>query len=374
MAKRDYYEVLGLAKNATSDEIKSAYRKLAKKYHPDQNKADDAEVKFKEVQEAYDVLYDEKKRATYDQFGHAAFDQTGGHNPFQGGFGGFDGMDIDLGDIFSSFFGGGQRGGRQRHTGPVRGNDSLTRIRINFMDAIRGKKIELNHTYDKVCTTCAGSGAQSKDDVSVCDKCRGSGVENFQQQTLFGTVQSQRTCSKCSGSGKIIKNKCQTCSGNGYNRVKENLEINIPAGIGEGQRIRVQGKGERGYNGGPNGDLYLEIAIKAHKDFVRRNNDIYLKVPISFVDATLGIDVDIPTVYGTVEVKVPSGTQPGTVLRLAGKGVKGIRGNVGDQYLEVEVQTPTNLNAEQKELLEQYKKIEPKKESIFEKFKKRFKR
>ena len=373
MAKRDYYEVLGVSRNASSDEIKSAYRKLAKKYHPDQNKASDAEEKFKEVQEAYDILFDEQKRATYDQFGHAAFDQAGGHNPFQGGFGGFDGVDIDLGDIFSSFFGGGGRS-RARQTGPTRGNDSLTRIRIDFMDAVRGKTIELNHTYDKVCATCAGSGAESKDDVATCDKCRGTGTESFHQQTLFGTVQSQRTCSQCGGSGKIIKNKCKTCNGNGYTRVRENLEVKIPAGIAEGQRIRVQGKGERGYNGGANGDLYLEIAIKAHKDFVRRGNDIYLKVPISFVDATLGITLDVPTVYGTVEVKVPSGTQPGTVLRLNGKGVKGVRGDVGDQLLEIEIQTPTSLNDEQKALLEQYKKIEPKKETIFEKFKKRFKR
>ncbi len=373
MAKRDYYEVLGISKNASKDEIKSAYRKLAKKYHPDQNKAADAEAKFKEVQEAYDILFDDQKRQTYDQFGHAAFDQAGGHNPFQGGFGGFDG-DIDLGDIFSSFFGGGARRGGQRHTGPVRGNDSLNRIRIDFMDAIRGKKIDLAHTYEKACVTCGGSGAEKSSDIEVCDKCRGSGMESFHQQTLFGTVQSQRTCSKCGGNGKIIKNKCKTCLGDGYIKTRENLEINIPAGIGDGQKIRIQGKGERGYNGGGNGDLYLEIRIKAHNEFVRRDNDIHLRVPISFVDAALGVTLDVPTVYGTVEVKVPAGTQPGSILRLSGKGVKDVRGKVGDQLLEVEVKTPTNLSNKQKELLNEYQKVTPQKDSLFEKFKKKFRR
>ncbi len=372
MAKRDYYEVLGVSKSATSDEIKSAYRKLAKKYHPDVNKASDAEEKFKEVQEAYDILFDEQKRATYDQFGHAAFDQTGGGgNPFGGGFGGFG--DMDFGDIFSSFFGGGSR--RQgRPTGPVRGNDVLTRVRIDFMAAINGKEVEFNHTYDKVCETCSGLGAVDKRDIHTCSKCNGSGVETFVQESLFGRVQSQRACSQCGGSGKTIAKKCPTCSGNGYNRVKERQEIKIPAGIGEGQRIRVSGKGERGANGGPNGDLFVEIRIKEHDTFKRNGNDIHLTVPISFVDAALGIKIEVPTVYGFVEVNVPAGTQPGTTLRLSGKGVKDVRGNVGNQYIEVEVKTPSNLSKAQKEALETFQAAQPKKDTFFEKFRAKFKR
>lgn len=376
MAKRDYYEVLGVSKRASKDEIKSAYRKLAKKYHPDVNKEKDAEEKFKEVQEAYDVLFDDQKKATYDQFGHAAFEQNGGQNPFQGGFGGFSGFeDVDLGDIFGSFFGGGgSRRSQQRSNGPTRGNDSLTRIRVEFMDAINGKKITLAHTYDKMCTTCSGSGAHSSSDVKTCSRCGGRGVETFNQQTIFGTVQQQRTCSQCSGSGQTIANKCKSCNGAGYNRVKEDLDVTIPAGIAAGQKIRIQGKGERGFNRGPNGDLILEILIKEHKEFRREGNNIALKVPLSFVDAALGVTIDVPTVYGSVEVKIPSGTQPGSVLRLQGKGVKDVRGNVGDQYLEVDVKTPTNLSKEQKAAFEAFKKATPKKESVFDKFISKFKR
>lgn len=375
MAKRDYYEVLGVSKSASKDEIKSAYRKLAKKYHPDVNKEAGAEDKFKEVQEAYDILFDDQKRATYDQFGHAAFDQAGGGgagNPFGGGFGGFG--DVDLGDIFQSFFGGGGQRRQGRQSGPLRGNDVLTRVRIDFMDAINGTKIEFNHTYDKPCPTCHGLGAEDKNDIHTCSKCNGSGVETFVQDSIFGRVQSQRACSQCGGSGKTISKKCRTCGGGGYQRVNEKQEVNIPAGIGEGQKIRVQGKGERGANGGPNGDLFVEIRIKEHKSFKRDGNNIHLSIPISFVDATLGITIDVPTVYGVVEVKIPPGTQPGAVLRLSGKGVKDVRGNVGDQYLEVEVKTPTNLSKAQKEALESYLAAEPKKDSFFEKFKQKFKR
>ncbi len=372
MAKRDYYEVLGLNKSATKDEIKSAYRKLAKKYHPDVNKEPGAEDKFKEVQEAYDVLFDDQKRATYDQFGHAAFDQAGGGgNPFSGGFGGFG--DVDLGDIFQSFFGGGSRRSSSQ-TGPVRGNDVLTRVRIDFMDAINGTKIQFNHTYDKPCPTCNGLGAENKSDIHTCSKCNGSGVETFIQDSIFGRVQSQRSCSQCGGRGKTISNPCKTCSGSGYTSTKEKIDVTIPSGIGEGQKIRVHGKGERGVNGGPNGDLFVEIRIKEHNSFKRDGNNIYLTIPISFVDATLGITLDVPTVYGVVEVKIPAGTQPGAVLRLSGKGVKDVRGNIGDQYLEVEVKTPTNLSKAQKEALEKYLEAEPKKESFFEKFKAKFKR
>ena len=373
MAKRDYYEVLGVSKSASSDEIKSAYRKLAKKYHPDVNKAADAAEKFKEVQEAYDVLFDEQKRAAYDQFGHAAFDQAGGGSgPFGGGFGGFG--DMDFGDIFSSFFGGGGARRQGRPTGPVKGNDSLTRIRINFMDAINGTKVEFNHTYDKVCDTCHGLGAVDKNDIHTCSRCNGSGVETFVQESLFGRVQSQRACTNCGGTGKTIAKKCPTCAGNGYLHTKERQEVNIPAGIGEGQKIRVSGKGERGANGGPNGDLFVEIRIKPHDSFRREGNDIYLTIPLSFVDAALGVKIEVPTVYGVVDVNIPAGTQPGATLRLAGKGVKDVRGNIGNQYLEVDVKTPQNLSKAQKEALEKYLEAEPKKERLFEKFKQKFKR
>ncbi|MGI6734947.1 MAG: Chaperone protein DnaJ [Tenericutes bacterium ADurb.Bin239] len=371
MAKRDYYEVLGIKKSASKDEIKSAYRKLAKKYHPDVNKTEGAEEQFKEVQEAYDILYDDQKRATYDQFGHAAFDQNGG-NPFGGGFagGGFQGF--DFGDIFEGFFGG--RRSASRQTGPARGNDLLTRVRINFMDAINGTKIEFMHTYDKMCETCSGRGAEDPKDIHTCSKCRGSGVETFVQESIFGRMQSQRACTECGGSGKTISKKCKTCGGPGYTRVKEKQILNIPAGIGEGQKLRIQGKGERGINGGPNGDLHVEIVIKPHSDFKRVGNNIYLNIPISFVDAALGVTLEVPTVYGVVEVKIPAGTQPGATLRLSGQGVKDVRGNVGDQYLEVEVKTPTNLSKDQKSALEDFKKAEPKKETFFEKFKAKFKR
>ena len=370
MAKRDYYEVLGIKKSASKDEIKSAYRKLAKKYHPDVNKEKDAEEKFKEVQEAYDVLYDDQKRATYDQFGHAAFDQNGG-NPFGGGFSG-SGFGFDFGDIFEGFFGGGRRASRQ--TGPARGNDLLTRVRINFMDAINGTKIEFMHTYDKMCETCQGKGAENANDIHTCSKCNGSGVETFVQESIFGRVQSQRACTSCGGSGKTISKPCKSCNGAGYTRVKEKQLLNIPAGIGEGQKLRIQGKGERGLNGGPNGDLHVEIVIKPHNSFKRVGNDIYLQIPISFVDAALGVTLEVPTVYGNVEVKIPAGTQPGATLRLSGQGVKDVRGNVGNQYLEVEVKTPTNLSKDQKVALEDFKKAEPKKETFFEKFKSKFKR
>lgn len=371
--KRDYYDVLGVSKQASKDEIKSAYRKLAKKFHPDINKQADAETKFKEIQEAYDILYDDQKRATYDQFGHSAFDQNGGQNPFQGGgFGGF--QDVDLGDIFSSFFGGGGRSQRRNPTGPQKGADQVSRIRIDFMDAINGKKIQLQHTYDEKCKSCDGTGAQSQNDIHTCSTCRGSGYVTMTQQSLFGQVQTQRPCPTCGGTGKEIKHKCSKCNGSGYNRVKTTLDITIPAGINHGQHIRIPNKGERGHNGGPNGDLFIEVLVKSHEIFNRNGNDISIQIPISFADAALGLDVEVPTVYGDVMLKIPSGTQPGTKLRLKGKGVKDVRGNIGDQFVEVSINTPTNLSKEQIDALENYRKLEGKGQSFFDKFKSKFKR
>ena len=365
MAKRDFYEVLGVNKSASKDEIKSAYRKLAKKYHPDINKEPGAEEKFKEVQEAWDVLGDDKKRQMYDQFGMAAFEQgasTGGAgNPFSGaGFGsqGFGG--VDLGDIFSSFFGG-RAGSRRANVGPQRGEDTLQRIRVPFMDAILGKKVLVPVSYDEPCKTCGGTGAKSASAIKTCPHCNGKGYVSVQQRTLFGMMESQQVCPDCGGKG--------------YVHIKRDMEVNIPAGINQGQQIVVRGKGEHGINGGPNGDLYLEIVLIPHPNFRRDGNDIHIDIPISFVDATLGKKVDVPTVYGECEVEIPAGTQPNQILRLKGRGIKDMRkGTPGDEYLHIQIKTPTKLSKEQKKLLEDYQKSEGKEDSIFEKFIKSFKK
>ena len=371
--KRDFYEVLGVSKNASKDDIKAAYRKLAKQFHPDINKAPDAEKKFKEVQEAYDVLYDDQKKAAYDQFGHAAFDQAGGGNPFQGGgFGGFSGFqDVDMGDIFGSFFGGGQRRSRQP-SGPQRGADTQMRLRIDFMDAINGKKLVIPIQYDESCVTCAGTGARSSSDLETCRQCSGSGKQRVRQRTILGMMETETICDNCQGRGKKIKHECQTCGGKGYNRVKTDIEVNIPAGINTGQQIRIAGKGERGDLGGPNGDLYLEIAINKHPHFSREGNDIHLEIPLSFVDATLGVTIDIPTVYGDVSMIIPAGTQPDKVLKIKGKGVKDLRGQTpGDQYVHLRIETPSNLTKRQRDLLESFRD-ESKEDSSYKKFKKFF--
>ncbi len=379
MAKRDFYEVLGINKTATKDEIKSAYRKLAKKYHPDINHDPDAPEKFKEVQEAYDILYDDKKRQMYDQFGMAAFEQgasTGGAgNPFQGGgfssqgFGG-----VDLGDIFSSFFGGGARRAGA-NVGPRRGDDTAQRVRIDFMDAIMGKKILVPISYDERCDACGGTGAKTPNDVHTCDQCGGKGYINTTQRTIFGVVENQSVCPKCGGSGKIVTDKCPKCSGKGYIHIKRNLEVNVPAGINAGQQILIKGKGERGINGGDNGDLYLEIVIVPHKYFRRDGNDIHIDVPISFVDATLGKTIDVPTVYGDVEVVIPAGIQPNQIVRLKGRGIKDMRkGTPGDEYIHIIVNTPKKISSEQRKLLEEFQAKEKKGDSIFDKFKDAFKR
>jgi len=372
MAKRDYYEVLGISKGASKDDIKSAYRKLAKKYHPDINKEPGAEAKFKEVQEAYDVLYDDNKRATYDQFGHAAFEQGANGGGFGGqGFSGAGFGDINLDDIFGSFFGGGSRSRRRSRNGARRGDDQIMRVKISFMDAINGKIINLNLTYDEMCKDCGGQGGTSQ----TCTQCGGTGYVIGQKNTFFGVMESQETCPLCGGSGRIITNRCNTCNGKGYNKVKTSLEVKIPAGINEGQQIRLSGKGSRGANGGPNGDLYLEVAIEKHDVFERDGNDIHLSVPLSFVDLALGTEIDVPTVYGTVNLKIPSGTQSTQVFKLKGKGVRDMRSSssYGDEYVHIDVKTPTNLNRRQKELLNEFQK-ESGNDTWFSRFKKAFRR
>ena len=383
MAKRDFYEVLGLTKGASKDEIKSAYRKLAKKYHPDINKEPGAEEKFKEVQEAYDVLYDDKKREMYDQFGMAAFEQgasTGGQgNPFSGsGFSGAGFGGVNLNDIFNQFFGGGGMGGfssgRGSQSGPRRGEDSLMRVKVNFMDAILGKKVKIPVTYDEECQSCKGTGAKDGTHLKTCTKCNGNGYIRTTQRTMFGMMENESVCPECQGSGKVITDMCRDCNGKGYNRVKKDIEVNIPAGINAGQQIRVKGKGSRGYNGGENGDLYLEIIINPHEYFKRDGNDIHIDVPLNFIDVTLGTKIDVPTVYGDVEVNVPAGTQPTAVLLLKGRGIKDLRkGTPGNQYIHIKVETPTKLSKEQKELLEKYREtLKKDDDGIFAKFKKKF--
>jgi len=372
--KRDLYEVLGVKKGSSKDEIKSAYRKLAKKYHPDNHETGNAE-KFKEVQEAYDILYDDQKRGAYDQFGFAAFEQGAGQpgsNPFEGGFG--FGQDMDLNDIFSQFFGGGRRSQRANN-GPRRGDDAILRVKVDFMDTILGRDIEIPLTVDEQCASCHGTGAKTPNDIKICPQCGGHGYIRVQRRSLFGMVEQQETCPRCNGKGKIVTASCSACGGKGYNRVRKNIKVHIIAGINNGQQIRVQGMGERGINGGPNGDLFVEVNVKPHQYFKRDGNDIHLTIPIDFVDAILGTRIDVPTVYGEASLIIPSGTQPGQIFRMRGQGVKDLRsGRPGDQYVHLDIKMPTSLNKQQKALLNQYKENTDKNNSLFEKFKRIFKK
>ena len=372
--KRDYYEVLGVSQSASKDELKRAYRKLAKQYHPDVNKSEDAEEKFKEVQEAYEVLSDDNKKAAYARYGHSAFEHNqGGFGGGPGGFGGFE--DVDLGDIFSSFFGGGGRTSSRR-TGPRQGQDRYMQLTIDFMDAINGKEVEIKINFDEQCSSCHGNGAKTPSDVVTCSTCGGSGATRVQQRTPFGVIESQAVCPTCDGSGKSIKEKCSSCHGKGYQNKNTIVKLKIPVGIATGQQLRVSQKGHRGSNGGVNGDLFVEINIKSHSHFVRDGRNINISVPISAVDASLGCEIDVPTVYGDVSLKVPEGTQHGTLFRLKGKGVKDLRSdNYGDQIVKVDVKVPTKLSKDERELYRKLKTCEANKDnSFFSNFKKAFKR
>ncbi|MDY5251732.1 MAG: molecular chaperone DnaJ [Erysipelotrichaceae bacterium] len=373
--KRDYYEVLGISKGATEQEIKKAYRSLAKKYHPDVNKEADAEAKFKEINEAYEVLSDPQKKATYDQFGFAGMDgsQAGGFSSA-----GFD----DINDIFSSMFGGGFGGfggfggqSRQSNNAPRKGQDRYMQMNVSFMDAIFGKNETINLSVDEQCSQCLGSGANSSSDITSCPRCNGTGRVITQQRTAFGVFQSQSVCPECNGKGKKIKKVCPKCHGEGYEHKRVSVDLKIPAGIQTGQQLRVQGKGERGINGGPNGDLYIEVRVAGHDYFKREGKTIYISIPISNVDATLGCSVDVPTVYGDVELNIPAGTQNGTQLRLKEKGVPDLHGGKkGDQIVEIKVEIPKKLSREEKELYQKLSKIQhSSSESVFDKFKKAFK-
>lgn len=374
--KRDYYEVLGLSKDANEEQIKKAYRTLAKKYHPDLNKDADAPEKFKEVQEAYEVLSDPQKRSTYDQYGFAGLDDQGFNFNFNG-FG--SAADFGFGDIFDSIFGGGMgsmgRGRSQSANGPRKGEDSYLQMRISFMDAINGLSKIISLDVEEQCPDCLGSGARSKDDIKVCPTCKGTG-RVVRSTNMFGmAMQSQSTCPDCRGTGKKIVKPCSKCHGSGYVRKKVEVDLTIPAGIQSGQQLRIAGKGNKGYNGGPNGDLYVEVIVDQDKHFVRDGDDILIEVPLSAVDATLGCKIDVPTVYGDVELTVPAGTQPGQKFRLRGKGVKNIRsGYYGDQYVIIDVVIPSSLTREEKDLYGKLKSVESKgKKNIFEKFKNTFK-
>ena len=352
-SKRDYYEVLGVDKNADDAAIKKAYRSLAKKYHPDMNPGDaEAEKKFKEASEAYAVLSDADKRRQYDQFGHAAFDGGAG-----GGAGGFDfsGMDMGdiFGDIFGDLFGGGFGGSRRRNDSPMKGANLRTRINITFEEAVFGCEKEIELTLKDDCGTCHGTGAKLGTSPETCPKCGGKGRVMYTQQSLFGTVQNVQTCPDCQGSGKVVKDKCPDCRGTGYIAAKKKILVTVPAGIDQGQSIRIREKGEPGTNGGPRGDLLVEVIVASHPIFQRQDTNIYSTAPISFAQATLGGTIRINTVDGEVEYEVKAGTQTDTRIRLKGKGVPSLRNkNIrGDHYVTLVVQVPTGLSKDAKEAL-----------------------
>lgn len=350
--KRDYYEVLGIEKGASADDIKKAYRKLAKQYHPDLNKDNpDAAEKFKEVGEAYSVLSDPDKKARYDQFGHAGMDGGGGFG------GGFDGFDMgDLGDIFGSFFGGGGGfggfGGANRRNAPTKGRDIRANIDLTFEEAAFGCKKDVRVSRLENCADCSGSGAKKGTSPESCTRCGGRGQVRSVQNTPFGQIQTNTTCPECRGKGTIIKERCTTCQGAGKSRLSDKISINIPAGVDSGQSLRVRGKGDAGDNGGPNGDLYVGVNIKRHPIFERDGYDVFIEAPISFVQAALGCELEVPTLDGKKTVTVPEGTQSGTRFKIKDVGIGAPNSaRRGDQYVTVNVEIPKNLSQKQRETL-----------------------
>ena len=351
--KRDYYEVLGVEKNATPEQIKKAYRKLAKKYHPDMNPGDDeAANKFKEVNEAYEVLSDEDKKAKYDQFGFDGLDPNFGAGGFGGGFGGF-----DFGDILSSVFGGGGfggfgGGGGHDRNAPMQGPNLREVLRLTFEEAAFGCEKDLPIERIEACKECHGKGTTDPNGVQTCQRCHGTGVIQTQQRTPFGVMQTQQECPECGGDGHIIKNTCKVCSGRGLVRRRTTVHVKVPAGINNGQAINMHGQGHVGRNGGPNGDLIISIAVSPHPMFTRDGFDVHYTHPVSFVDATLGGELEIPTIDGKVKYNLPAGTQGDTTFRLKGKGIPRLnKSGRGDQYVTVSIQVPTNLSAEAKSAL-----------------------
>ena len=355
--KRDYYEVLGVERGADDATLKKAYRKLAKKYHPDMNPGDkEAEAKFKEATEAYTVLSDPEKRRTYDQYGHAAFENGGAGQG--GGFGGFDFNGADMGDIFGDIFGDLFGGGRSRraNNGPMRGANLRAVVHITFQEAVFGCEKELELTLKDTCTKCNGTGAKPGTSPETCPKCGGKGQVVYSSQSFFGTVQNVQTCPNCNGTGKIIKEKCSSCLGTGYTSSKKKIRVTIPAGIDNGQSVRIREKGEPGVNGGPRGDLLVEVNVSRHPIFQRQDMHIFSTVPISFAQAALGADIRVPTVDGDVIYTVKPGTKTDTKVRLKGKGVPSLRNAQvrGDHYVTLVIQTPEKLSAEAKEALRKF--------------------
>ena len=376
--KRDYYEVLGVEKNASDAEIKKAYRKLAMKYHPDQNPGDkSAEEKFKEVNEAYEVLSDAEKKARYDQYGFAGVDPNfnpNAGNPF-GGFGGGGGFGFgDLGDIFGDFFGGGASSSARRN-GPSKGQNVVAEIEISFEDAAFGCEREITFGRIEPCATCHGTGCKDGAQPETCAYCHGTGTVRTQQNFMGMTMQSNQPCPKCGGQGKIIKDACSTCRGKGKVRRNKTIRVKVPAGIDNGQSFRVRDEGNAGSNGGPNGDLLVTVRVRKHDIFVRDGANVLCEMPITFAQAALGATIEVPTLDGKVRYNVPEGTQTGTTFRLRGKGIPYVGYKTrGDQFVTVVVETPTKLTREQKELLKQLESSvgddgQPKRKSFFDKLK-----
>ena len=376
--KRDYYEVLGVQKGASEEEIKKAYKKMARKYHPDLNPGDkDAEEKFKEVNEAYEVLSDSEKKARYDQFGFAGVDPNFGAGG--GGYGGGAGFDFgDLGDIFGSFFGGGFGGGQARRNpnAPQRGESIRMNLTISFEEAAFGCEKELELDRYESCETCRGSGAAPGTSPETCPDCGGSGVVQTRRQTPMGVFASTAPCSRCGGRGKIIKEPCKDCRGSGMVRRRRKIQASVPAGIDNGQTISIRGQGHAGKNGGPAGDLLVTITVRPHELFRREGTSVLCEAPITFPQAVLGAELEIPTIDGKVKYDIPEGTQSGTTFRLKGKGIPALNGRGrGDQYVTVYIETPHNLNREQKEALKKFAEAVgennyEERKSFFRKFKK----
>jgi len=361
--KRDYYDVLGIDKSADEASIKKAYRTLAKKYHPDVSTEDNAEAKFKEVQEAYEVLSDSTKRSQYDQFGHQANNGQGFNTS---GFGGFD---FDINDIFSSFFGGGGGGSPQNRR--RKGQDIQRRMSISFEEAVFGAKKKIRVTVHAECHTCHGTGAHSKNDVKTCTQCNGRGTVVVEQQSIFGRTRTQTTCPRCGGSGKEITKPCTTCNGEGIETTNKDIEVSVPKGIDTGQQIRLEGYGNKGSNGGPSGDLYILFDVKPHEIFERHGDDILVKVPITVSQAALGDNIKVPTPHGDVKLKIPPGTQSETTFRLRGKGIPNVRTRrSGDEHVLINVITPTNLTRQQTKLFEQLGATNLNNDRLFDKIKK----
>lgn len=381
--KKDYYEVLGIKKGATDEEIKKAYRQMAKKYHPDLNKGDaNAEQMFKDVNEAYSVLSDPQKKARYDQYGHAGVDPSYGAGGAGGaGFGGFGGGFDDLGDIFSSIFGGGFGGGNTsaRRNAPMRGEDREVRVNLTFEEAAFGCSKDIKFYRIEVCPDCSGSGAAKGTTPTTCSACSGTGRVRVQQRTPFGVMQTERICEKCSGTGKIITNPCSTCSGKGTVRKLKNFTVNIPAGIDDGQSITLRAQGDAGKNGGPNGDLYVTVSIAKHKIFNRDGMNVFYEIPITFAEASLGATIRIPTLEGTEDYVIPEGTQPGAVFTLKNRGITEVRGTRrGNLSFRVNVEVPKNLTQKQKDLLKAFadscgEKNNAQKKNFFDKLRDTFK-